>query len=221
VKASRRPWPARPWESEPDNPASTLSVGTNPTRRCPAAVGHSIFWCRPSAQHGSVDAAVRQRNLDVRCILRVQLVAEVCCRHDSVSRFGLWYPGLITCPHLAVSDFGTPSVPGGRPAGGFCTHQSSRIHPSQPFLDSPRPVLAPSIGLWYPLAIDFGLLQADSEFGTPTANSPAEPTRPHGTPRHLGPRAIDSDFATPSGHGGILRFRLATRSLHIRQYPVH
>jgi hypothetical protein len=118
---------------------------------------------------------------------------------------------MITSPHLAVSDFGTPRVPGGRPAGGFCTHQSSRVRPSQPFLGSPGPVLVPSIGPWYPLAIDFGLLQADSEFGTPTANSPAEPTRPHGTPRHLGPRAIDSDFDTPSGHGGILRFRLATR----------
>ena len=177
MKASRRPWPARPWESEPDNSASTLSVGTDPTRRCPAAVGYSLFWCRPSAQHGSVDAAVRQRNLDVRCILRVQLVAEFAV---AMTQFHGSDCGtrMITCPHLAVSDFGTPRVLGGRPAGGFCTHQSSRIRPSQPFLDSPRPVLVPSIGPWYPLAIDFGLLQANSEFGTPTANSPAEPTRP-------------------------------------------
>src|ERR1700722_5423948 len=98
---------------------------------------------------------------------------------------------MITCPHLAVSDFSTPRVLGEQPAGGFCSHQSSRIRPSQPFLDSPRPVLVPSIGPWYPLAIGFGLLQTDSDFGT------------------------------PSGRGGILRFRLATRSLHIRRYPVH
>src|ERR1700722_7482722 len=128
---------------------------------------------------------------------------------------------MITCPHLAVSDFSTPRVLGEQPAGGFCSHQSSRIRPSQPFLDSPRPVLVPSIGPWYPLAIGFGLLQTDSEFSTPTAISPAEPTRPHGTPRHLGPRTIPSDFGIPSGRGGILRFRLATRSLHIRRYPAH
>jgi len=108
---------------------------------------------------------------------------------------------MITCPNLAVSDFGTPRVLGGQPAGGDCTHQSSRLRPSQPFLDSPRPILVPSIGPWYPLAIDFGLLQADSEFGTPTAASPAEPTRPNGTPRHLGPRAIASDFGTPWARG--------------------